>query len=192
MKTSFVIRLSGLIIYLTVFFNSSLFAQQIKDVSKIYALSGDNIDLPTLWYSEPAIFLFYSVDCPLCRNYTKTINDLSKEFLGKVNFFMVFSGKHQKVNDINKYIEKYQVKVKILRDPKYHLSEALNANITPEAVLIKDGNILYYGGIDDWVIRLGNTKKNAKEHYLKDAIEKTLKGKKIAVKHNKAIGCYIK
>ena len=95
-------------------------------------------------------------------------------------------------HDIKKYIEKYKIQTKILLDPKYNLSEEVNANITPEAVLIKDGYIHYYGAIDDWVIRLGNTKKNVKEHYLKDALENILEGNKVSPKHVKAIGCYIK
>ena len=184
--------LFSLVLCFNFFTNSSLFAQKVKDVSKVYSLKGVEVDLPTLWSNKPVIFFFYSVDCPLCRNYTKSVNDLSKQYQGKANLYMVFSGKHQKKGDINKYINKYKIEAGILTDPKYRLSEAVNANITPEAVLIKDGEIIYSGAIDDWVIRLGSTKTNVKEHYLEDALKKTLEGRKVSVKHVNAIGCYIK
>jgi len=185
-------RLSLLFTCLVFVMNTHLIAQKIQQVSRVFSMEGDEVHVPTLWYNEPVVFFFYSVDCPLCRNYTKTINDLSKEFEGRVDFYMVFSGKHQKKIDIDNYIEKYKLKVKILRDRKFNLSDVLEANITPEAVLVKDGYIFYSGALDDWVIRLGNTKKKAREFYLKDAINNVLAGEKVNPKHVKAIGCYIK
>ena len=69
------------------------------------------------------------------------------------------------------------------------VARAFGASRTPEVFLFDAaGKLVYHGTIDD----NHQNAANAKEHYLKDALEALVAGKEIAVKETKAVGCSIK
>jgi hypothetical protein len=107
-------------------------------------------------------------------------------------FIGVVSGKNYPEDDINQYMQKHQLKFKMLLDPDFSLKEGLNASVTPEAFLLdKNGKILYRGMIDNWGYEIGKVRAQVTEHYLTDAMDNYLQNKTIAPDSTKAIGCYI-
>lgn len=170
----------------------SLFAQRIGHVKKIYNSQGNKVELSKFWSEKMAVFIFYSTECPLSIKYTKTVHDLHDSISKFADFYIVFSGKDKKNDDIIQFMKKYQLNVPWLKDPKYRLADALEAIVTPESFLVNNGKVAYRGAIDDWVIKLGSTKTEVREHYLRDAILALGKGKKVRVTAVKAIGCFIR
>mgnify|MGYP001222891624 CR=1 FL=1 len=78
-----------------------------------------------------------------------------------------------------------------IRDHRMKLIKKLGATITPEAFLIDDSKIFYYGAMDDRYYELGKMKSIPTQHFLLDAIDAMLRQKVIKTSHIQAVGCVI-
>ncbi len=92
---------------------------------------------------------------------------------------------------MQKKVFKEQLHFRYLQDKKQHVAKQFNATHTPQAFVIwkiKGKYILNYeGAIDD---NAGEPKK-AEHHYLTDAVDQLLKGKKVIVTKSESFGCRI-
>ncbi len=140
-----------------------------------------------------SVFVFLSPECPLCINYTLTLNQLFQKFKDRrVVFYGVFPGKYYSKKKINRFVKKYDLKFNIVLDPDYGLTKKYNATVTPEAVFIgSNGLKLYSGKIDNWAYELGKKRTVITEHYLEDSIDSYLNGKEIKIKITEPVGCFI-
>jgi hypothetical protein len=146
----------------------------------------------TLSEAPFTVFVFLSPECPLSRNYTRTLNELYNEFSGKASFVGVVPGKSYSLKEIRSYSKDFKISFRIFNDPQFRLSTILHASVTPEVVLVSDkGSILYRGAIDDWVISLGKKKERPTIHYLKNAIQQSLDGTTVSIPQTKPVGCLI-
>jgi len=139
-------------------------------------------------------FIFMSPECPLSENYSRTIINLSNEFSQKnVGIYIVFPGEFYQREEIEVFIEKYNLSNELLiYDPNYLFKKYFSATITPEVFLCDvTGTILYSGAIDNWAITLGKQRQVITEHYLKDAIKSALNNNDIKTKATRAVGCII-
>jgi thiol-disulfide isomerase/thioredoxin len=148
---------------------------------------------PYLEKSDFLVVIFMSSECPLCRNYALTLNQISEQFdPTRVSVLGIFSEGMDTPKSIEEFSKKYKVKFASLIDKRNHLVDLLDANVTPEAYLIdKDGSILYQGKIDNWAVTLGRQRVRATKHYLLQAIEEADQNRPITTKQTKAIGCMI-
>lgn len=138
-----------------------------------------------------SLFLFLSPECPLCQNYTLTINGLQQKF-NQLNVYGIIPGNAYTVEDAVNFQNKYHTRFKILIDSKLKFTHYLKATITPQAILLDSkGNLLYTGAIDDWVQGLGKKRTRATRNYVQDAIEQTLQQTPVKVQKMKAFGCKI-
>ncbi|HKL40591.1 MAG TPA: redoxin domain-containing protein [Cryomorphaceae bacterium] len=137
--------------------------------------------------------LFLSPECPLCQNYSVTIDRIQDSFKNEnIAFYGVVSGEYYSESDIKGFLIRYKLDLPILLDPKFKLAGYYEATTTPEVVLIgEDGEELYQGAIDNWAISLGQKRLTITEHYLEDALSAHLQGKEINPKKTKAVGCFI-
>lgn len=139
---------------------------------------------------ELSVIVFLSPGCPLSQKYTLTLNELAKEFEGKVKFYGVFAD-----NAVNKEYDHFKTKYKIpfalLVDKKKQLVKALAAGVTPEAFVISKGTVLYHGAIDDWAIALGKTKSKATVNFVRNAIQCAMANTVPFPNYNKPVGCFI-
>ena len=70
--------------------------------------------------------------------------------------------------------------------------KATGVAVTPEvAVVNADGKIVYRGRIDNSFAGLGQSRRTATVHDLREALDATLAGKSAAHPETKAVGCYI-
>jgi thiol-disulfide isomerase/thioredoxin len=116
------------------------------------------------------IFVFLSPECPLCKNYMLTLNNLCKKY-PEVNIIGVVPGKSYTLKDINLFAESYNALFEIYLDKNKTLTSVLKAKVTPEAVVIdQNGNVRYRGLIDNWQAKLGVKRKVITDHYLDDAL----------------------
>lgn len=138
------------------------------------------------------VFVFLSPECPLCQNYTRTLNQLNQQYAGKISFYGIIPGSTWKQTDLTAFAEKYHVDYPLQLDRDLHVSRALHATTTPEAILIgPDSTVLYKGAIDNWYKTLGKPSRQPTQHYLQDAIESTLRHESPPVRSTDPIGCLI-
>jgi peroxiredoxin len=175
---------------------STLLSCSGKDALKdTYDLSdGNAIDLgQTVQSSESTVLIFLSPECPLCQNYTTTLEALMDKFRGDgVSFYGVLSGDYYTVSEMKGFLIKYDLDLPVILDPKFQLAKKWDATITPEVVLLdKNGENLYQGAIDNWAISLGQKRFKITERYLQDALIARKTGDVIDPKKTNPVGCFI-
>jgi thiol-disulfide isomerase/thioredoxin len=149
-----------------------------------------------LGFAQPGkglrIYVFLSPECPLCQNYTRTLNQLEKQYAGKVSIFGVVPGKTWKPSDLSNFEAKYHLSFPLQIDRDLHLTHSLHATTTPEAILVKaDNTVAYQGAIDNWYKTLGQAQNHPTQNYLQDAIDYTLRHETPPVQKTTPVGCLI-
>ena len=155
------------------------------------SLKGFNTVFP-ISKSPLSVIVFLSPECPLCRNYSKTLNELSKEFAGKVQFIGIVPGKAYSSKEINHFIKEYSLRMNVFIDPSKKFSRSLKASVTPEVIVADNKGIIYYrGAIDDWMTALGKKKEKPSIFYLKNALAQVVNKQPVILSSTKPVGCYI-
>jgi len=136
-----------------------------------------------------AAFVFLAPDCPLSQSYVPTLNELREQFqTNHVELYAVFPG------DVtpDEFVSNYQLKLPVIRDADFRLTEFFHASTTPQAFVVdSDGHTLYDGAIDNRAPELGQQRRVITEHYLLDALNAAVQHTDIAIKHTQPVGCFI-
>ena len=136
--------------------------------------------------------VFLSPECPLCKNYSLTLNQLTKKHGSTVRFYGVVPGKTYSPEAVRQFVDDYKISFPVLIDSQKEFSTRVEATVTPEVVVFRQsGDVVYRGAIDDWVQALGKKKQKPEQHYLEDAIARYLQNKEVLVKQTRPIGCLI-
>ena len=109
-----------------------------------------------------------------------------------MNFIGIIPGTAYAKKEIHAYSDRYKISFDLLVDKQKKLSQYLEASVTPEVLLIEqNGNLVYRGAIDDWVVNLGKKKLKAEHEYLRTAIQQYLYHQPVLVQRTTPKGCYI-
>jgi peroxiredoxin len=155
----------------------------------------DQDDINHELYRAPgkAVVLFFTGNgCPVARKSAPKLNALKDEFEAKgVTFWVVNSYSGDTTEEIRK--ERRDIGLwgtVFLIDRKQAVALALGVQRTAEVVAIstKDWSIFYRGAIDDQLGE-GAERKEASEHYLKEALSAFLEGRGGATKSTRTKGC---
>ncbi len=154
---------------------------------------GGTVDLGVIQSHHATLFAFLDPECPLCQNYSLTLNKLYAEYTSAdIPFYGIIPGEFTTREKVRAYMKKYDISFPVLLDPDYRLTEVMSATVTPEVVLVSGSEErLYQGAIDNWAYQLGKKRQVITEHYLQDALEAVRMGKAIPVGSTDAIGCFI-
>src|SRR5579862_3913945 len=97
-----------------------------------------------------AVLVFVRRDCPVSGRYAPVIQQISKEYSGRADFWLVYPDKSDSPQAIRKYLQDYGYRLPALRDPEHALVKLSHAQITPEVALFdRDHHLVYEGRIDD-------------------------------------------
>lgn len=140
-----------------------------------------------------SVVFFLSPECPLCKNYSLTINQLHNEFKNQdIAFYGVFPGTFYTESEIIAYLKEYKPEVIPLVDPDYAFTHTLGARVTPEVfVFDAAGQQVYQGAIDNWIPKLGQKRTVITRHYLADALNALAAGEAVTLNQTDAVGCLI-
>lgn len=139
-----------------------------------------------------SLFVFLSPECPLCQNYTRNLNDLQRQYADKMEIYGIIPGKAYGQDTVKAFAQKYKIGYPLFIDGSLRLSHYLQAEVTPECVLLNDKNeLVYRGAIDNWLKELGKKRIHITENYLQDAIALWLQKGRTGLKRTKATGCLI-
>ena len=138
------------------------------------------------------VLVFLNPECPLCQSYTREIKQLQKMYNDQIDFYGVLPGSSYSQQEMDSFLNVYELPLEIIYDQNYNLVNDLKASITPEVYLIDENNkVQYQGLIDNWLGELGRKRQFVSQYYLKDAIDSFINGEEISIKKTKAIGCFI-
>ena len=166
---------------------------QVPVGSKIDGFSLPDIDgktqsLADLKGSKGVVFVFVSIECPVCRGYDKRVNELAKSYKAKgINVIGIDSNVDEAAAAVKAHaMLNWDFPVLLDKDSK--VAEKLGASVTPEVFYIdQENSLLYHGAIDN-----DRTGRNITDRYLQTAFDSELAGKKIERTSAALFGCSIK
>ncbi len=137
------------------------------------------------------VVIFLSEDCPISQYYAKEISRIDSLFSEEIELECVFPMKSSRNETISNFKKTYNINFRTTLDTSQSLAKKYKATTTPEAVIIKDGIVIYRGSIDNKFADLGKRRNKVSNRYLIDAINQTIFNKEIITPKTKAIGCNI-
>lgn len=140
-----------------------------------------------------SLYLFLLDDCPICIQYTPTLNELYNEYGEDIEFVGYFPNFSSKKHKIETFRKTYNIRFALHTDFFKEQSKRFKAEVTPEVVLYdhETQKVIYQGRIDNKFYQLGRRRHVITEHDLKNAIEASLKGEVVKTTYAQPIGCYI-
>jgi thiol-disulfide isomerase/thioredoxin len=138
------------------------------------------------------VLIFLRRDCPVSSRYAPVIQQISKQYAGEANFFLVYPDRSDTPQEIRSYLADYGYRLPALRDPAHVLVKLSRVQITPEAAVFdRNHQLVYDGRIDDWYVDLTRARPAPTTHELEDAIRAALDKKPVARSEVRGVGCYI-
>jgi hypothetical protein len=161
----------------------------------VQSLSGAPVDaLQAPAGTKAIVFLFTSTDCPISNRYAPEVQRLVSEFSSRgVVFRLVYPNPADHASAIREHMAafSYEGALEALRDPAHTLVKFTKARITPEAVVVAGGRVVYRGRIDDRYVDLGVERPSPTERDLADALAAVFAGKPVPHATTQAVGCFI-
>lgn len=158
---------------------------------KLQTYQGQEWSLAEAAGKELVVFAFLGTECPLAKLYGPRLQDLHQEFGEKVAFVGVNSNKQDSITEIGFYVEAAGIGFPMLKDVGNRLADQLQAERTPEVVVLdREHKVVYRGRIDDQYAP-GLSASTFRRRDLAEALAERLSGKSVSVPTTKAVGCYI-
>ncbi len=172
--------------------SANLQAQDVKNFTLINAKDGKEVSLSNYTSSKAVVIVFTSHECPFDNYYKDRIKELIQTYAGKVQFLLINSNTEEQESAEQMAIHYTDLQVPYLADKDQVVMSALGAKKTPEVFILNLAGgkfiIAYSGAIDD----NPQSAKDARQYFLKEAIEKVLAGQKIDVSTQRATGCTVR
>lgn len=168
----------------------------VNDRVDNFRLLDHNGDSHELYYhgnADAIVFMVQGNGCPIVRNAMPRFKELRDAYAGQnVEFFMLNSNLQDNRENINAEVAKYGYDIPVLVDETQLIGESLGLVRTGEVFVVDPDTwtVAYHGAIDDR-LTYENQKKEAKNHYLKNAIDNMIAGEPVAVASTDGIGCLI-
>jgi hypothetical protein len=156
-------------------------------------LAGQKVN-PYLPESAKAIvFIFVSVECPVCNAYAPELQRLKTEFeTNGIILKLVYPNGDETSEAICRHAKDFKLDIEQLRDPTHALVKYTAARVTPEAaVYVPKRGFVYCGRIDNRFAKLGVARAQITEHDLRDVLSDVLGGKPLKPKQTRGVGCAI-
>ncbi|OGQ05285.1 MAG: alkyl hydroperoxide reductase [Deltaproteobacteria bacterium RIFCSPLOWO2_01_44_7] len=145
--------------------------------------------------AKAVVIIFACNHCPYVLAYEDRMIQISKDYVEKgVQFFVINANetKNYPEDSFEKMKERTKIKkfpYPYLRDEDQKVAESFGAGCTPEVFLLDSAlKLQYHGRIDDnW-----QEPAQAKQHYLREALNAVLEKKPVSRPETHPIGCSIK
>jgi thioredoxin-related protein len=141
-----------------------------------------------------AVIIFVSSRCPCSDSYLNSSHPVSvlrrlQEKFSKQGF--TFLGVHSNANETTEkdldYFKTSDLPFPVIQDGECQLANYFEAHSTPHAFVVSpSGKILYRGGVADRAHA-----DRAQIHYLENALQDLVEGKKPRVTESRVLGCHI-
>ncbi|MES2645894.1 MAG: hypothetical protein V4717_03385 [Bacteroidota bacterium] len=138
------------------------------------------------------LLVFISPECPLCQNYSATLNAIQKQYKQQVRVIGIIPGNAYDFNTVRGFRKIYKTDFDFYIDSSMELTNYLQATVTPQVMLLNESmQLVYSGAIDNWAVTVGKKRLKATAYYALDAIENILRQQPVLVSQTKPVGCKI-
>ncbi|MCA9057224.1 MAG: redoxin domain-containing protein, partial [Planctomycetaceae bacterium] len=138
------------------------------------------------------VLAFLGTECPLVKVYGLRLQQFADTYADRgVVVLGINSNRQDSVTEIAAFARQQQLSFPILKDLNNELADCVQAERTPEVVVLDaERKVRYRGRIDDqFGVGFSRTEITASE--LTDAVEAVLAGREVAVTYQPAEGCLI-
>jgi peroxiredoxin len=138
---------------------------------------------------KATVIVFVSARCPCSASHEVALRELFKEFSTQgIQFVAIHSNTDEPIEMTSEHFRKSEIPFPIIQDNDEKMANTWGALKTPHVfVVASTGELLYQGGVDD-----SHISKEAKKHYLREALLSIVAGKKPEVALTRSLGCLIK
>ncbi len=153
---------------------------------KLKAVEGKEVSYSSI-SDETTVILFIATQCPISNDYNERMKSVFADYNPKgVEFVFINSNKSEPADEVARHTADNGFQFPVYKDPGNVVADLFGAEKTPEAYVVKSGEIVYHGRIDD--ARTGEIK----HHSLREALDAVLAGKNPEPAETRAFGCTIK
>jgi len=140
-----------------------------------------------------AVFFFVLHDCPKANTLAPEMTRLADHGAERgLDTFVVYAEPDLEAATAVRHTQDYGFRVPTLVDTALVLPTAVGTTATPEAAVVAaDGSVVYRGALNDRIAAGGVLRPEARENYVRDAIDAVADGRPVAMPLTKAIGCHI-
>ncbi|MEK6246840.1 MAG: redoxin domain-containing protein, partial [Planctomycetales bacterium] len=151
-------------------------------------------ELKELWQpdTKAMVFVFMGVDCPVAQLYLPRLESLYEKFYEQgIQFYGVYPNSRVDFLTLAHHAHDQKIPFPVLLDLEHRLAILLDAEVTPEVVVLDaKWEKRYQGAIDNQFKKRGRLRK-ATQHYLSDAIDQILAGESVKIDYMPPSGCPI-
>lgn len=170
--------------FISLFLSSSLlFASTPLDSVQGYDYKKQNDVNISLKKTETYVVAFLSAKCPCSASHEKPLKDLAAQY-PKIQFIGIHANQDESLQEGERKFKDFPFSV--VQDKDAKMANQIGALKTPHIFVVKNGAIVYQGGVDD-----STDASRAKKFHLKAALEEISQGKDPSFKEGKALGCFI-
>ena len=157
--------------------------------SDVPGTDGKTHSLSDFGDAKAVVVVFTCNNCPVAVAYEDRLIDLARDYKDKkVAVVAINVNKNEDLKAMKARAEEKGFNFPYLYDESQESAREYGATCTPHVfVLDGDRTIAYMGAVDD-----NMNSANAEKHYLRDAIDAVLAGKKPETTETKQVGCSIK
>ncbi|HEX6960226.1 MAG TPA: thioredoxin family protein [Lacipirellula sp.] len=158
--------------------------------SKLEGVDGKKHSLADLKDAKAVLVVFTTNHCPVAVAYEDRLNELHHDYKEKGVELVAINVNNieaDRMPAMKKRAEEKEFEFQYLYDPSQEIGRKYGATVTPH-VFVLDGkrNVAYMGAIDD-----NQNPEKAKTHFLRDALDAVLAGKKPDPAKTRQFGCGI-
>jgi peroxiredoxin len=168
-------------------------ASSNENTESVQLVTRANLDSFTRTNAAANVFIFFSVDCPICNKYVPELDRLIEKFKQEqIRFCIVYPDDTTSTEQIKKHALEYRLAGEKVSDPEHLLVAQSGATTTPEAVVYAEGGkMIYRGRIDDRFPTLAAQKPVPTQKDLESTLQKVVEGKRLTLLETRTVGCRI-
>ena len=152
----------------------------------------DRLDGPEKESEQVRVLYFFGVECPLSKLYARRLSEIQAQFRDEgIEIVGISSNQQDSMDELRDFRKSLELKYPLLKDYDNQVADQYQAQRTAE-VMVVDGEleVQYRGAIDNQYAP-GATRAQATQHYLKDALQQLIAGKKVTLAKTDPVGCLI-
>lgn len=151
-------------------------------------VAGNRYTYAALIRHRATVFLFSSTECPLANQYTPRMIALARDYAPRgVAFYLVDSNSEDDIGTLRTYARERAYPFPVIKDRGTILADRLNAQATPEAIVVdRARGVRYLGRIDD-----SADPERVGRRYVRMALDSILAGRQVPVTRTLTLGCAI-
>lgn len=143
--------------------------------------------------AKAVVITMQGVGCPIVQKMTPDLKSVQTAYEAKgVKFLMLNSNIQDNQAMIAGEVDKFDIKIPVLKDADQKVARSLNVERTAETFVIdpKGWKIVYHGPLNDR-LTYGRERAQAQNHFVSQTLDGVLSGKPVNVVRQQADGCII-